>query len=604
MKKITSKIIGLVVIISLSLYCAPAVFADGGLIAPPYRTVYETDQKAVVFYDGGYETLILSIAFSGNTRDFAWIVPTPTKPETGKSVDSLFVRLNEITQPQDVYYPQSGVGLYNALEGSPKGVTVVETKKIDYYDISVLEATDADALYNWLNDNGYQFPQAGKYITDDYIKKGWYFTAIKISQDDLSGLAQNQLQSGHATPLQLKFKTDRIVYPLKISSLSGIEDNSPSGQVTYIDGYSGKGVKIDSDKVLATDNVIKNFNIDDGKISFYLKKRNNESLGNIMRVEKAKSYVGQHLGFDIANYSQNKISINYWGRTNNTNAQIDLGSDFKENQWQKYEFIWSNANNKITIKFYIDGIERTVENSSWSSPNQIKSNEINEKAKIIIGGYDNYAYNTETQDYQRGRNSGGVEILEVPPAPPVKYYSGRSNDLLIDEITLNANQKQVFSAGFENNLEAGIADNLKDALRIYAQNPAQNNYNITRPRNMGILLYVFAEKRQDLTGFDTQFAGWMTKEDVENIARLDGKDPWIAPLKNKYYLTRFYKNMNISEMSEDLYPQDSKNQSPFNSPTGSEGSRKILLTLLIAASFISVIFISWMIIKREKKKEA
>src|SRR3989338_5456878 len=122
MKKITSKIIGLVVIISLSLYCAPAVFADGGLIAPPYRTVYETDQKA--------------IAFSGNTRDFAWIVPTPTKPETGKSVDSLFVRLNEITQPQDVYYPQSGVGLYNALEGSPKGVTVVETKKIDYYDIS------------------------------------------------------------------------------------------------------------------------------------------------------------------------------------------------------------------------------------------------------------------------------------------------------------------------------------------------------------------------------------------------------------------------------------------------------------------------------------
>lgn len=602
MRKITSKAIRLVVAASLLLFSAPAVFADGGLIAPPYRTVYETDQKAVIFYDGGYETLILSVAFSGNTKDFAWIVPTPSKPETGKSVDSLFTRLNEITQPQDVYYPQSGGGFYNALEDSPKGVTVIETKKIDYYDISVLEATDTDALYNWLNDNGYQFPQAGKYITDDYIKKGWYFTAVKISRDDLSGLAQNQLQSGHATPLQLKFRTDRIVYPLKISSLSGIEDNSPPGQVTYVDGYSGKAVKVDSDKVLATDNVIKDFNIDDGKISFYLKKRNNESLGNIIRVEKAKSYVGQRLGFDITNYYENKILINYLGRTNSTSAQIDLGSDFKENQWQKYEFIWSTASGKITIKFYIDNIERTVEYPRQSVSSQIKSNEINEKAKIIIGGSENYVYNSETQNYQRDRNSGGAEILQVPPSPPVKYYSGRSNDLLIDEITVNSSQKQIFSAGFENNLEALIADNLKDMLRVYAQNPVQSNYNITRPRNMGILLYVFAEKRQDLTGFDTQFAGWMTKEDVENIARVDGKDPWVTPQKNKYYLTRFYKNMNISEMSEDLYPQDSKNQSPFNSPTGSEGSRKILLTLLIAASAVSVIFIGWMIIKKEKRK--
>ncbi len=63
----------------------------------------------------------------------------------------------------------------------------------------------------------------------------------------------------------------------------------------------------------------------------------------------------------------------------------------------------------------------------------------------------------------------------------------------------------------------------------------------------------FSEAR---TEFDVQFAGPINKEGIENIAKIDGKTPWIEPKKDNYYLTRMYKYMDIAEMSEDIYPEE------------------------------------------------
>ncbi|GAI72971.1 unnamed protein product, partial [marine sediment metagenome] len=72
------------------------------------------------------------------------------------------------------------------------------------------------ALVDWLNSNGYSFPEAGEGILNEYISRQWYFVASKISTgEEATGLAEGTIE-----PLVLSFRSDRIVYPLRITSLS------------------------------------------------------------------------------------------------------------------------------------------------------------------------------------------------------------------------------------------------------------------------------------------------------------------------------------------------------------------------------------------------
>ncbi|GAI49138.1 unnamed protein product, partial [marine sediment metagenome] len=84
------------------------------------------------------------------------------------------------------------------------------------YDVAILAAEDPAALVDWLNSNGYSFPEAGEGILNEYISRQWYFVASKISTgEEATGLAEGTIE-----PLVLSFRSDRIVYPLRITSLS------------------------------------------------------------------------------------------------------------------------------------------------------------------------------------------------------------------------------------------------------------------------------------------------------------------------------------------------------------------------------------------------
>ncbi|MBI5071717.1 DUF2330 domain-containing protein [Candidatus Falkowbacteria bacterium] len=212
----------LFVVISLMALIFPAVAsADGAIFPPPDYWMQETDQKAVIFHEKNVETMVLSVTFRGDAKDFSWIVPTPSRPDVSKSTDELFTALAKLTESEYDYgvMPMYGGAVF---EGAParSGVTVLETKKVEYYDISVLEADDPEALTKWLKDNNYQFPENGKYLFDDYINNKWYFTAIKIDAESLSTGVESELREGHAVPLKFTFTSSKIVYPLKISGIA------------------------------------------------------------------------------------------------------------------------------------------------------------------------------------------------------------------------------------------------------------------------------------------------------------------------------------------------------------------------------------------------
>ncbi|MCD4705996.1 DUF2330 domain-containing protein [bacterium] len=196
------------------------VLGDGMIMPPPHRYIYETGQKAIVWYEDGIEKLVLSTSFQGDADDFSWIIPTPNRPKITKSSDELFTSLDELTRVEWDYDDIRPAGGYGVMEKTARNqVHIIETKKIEYYDVTVLTADDKNALAKWLNRNGYQFPKKQSYILDSYIKNRWYFTAVKIDASKIYPGIKNQLKDGHIIPLQLTFKTSKAVYPLKISSI-------------------------------------------------------------------------------------------------------------------------------------------------------------------------------------------------------------------------------------------------------------------------------------------------------------------------------------------------------------------------------------------------
>lgn len=597
--------------VSLGLFLGSMIFAlsakaDGMLVAPPGVDVYETDQKAVIFFEEGTEDLFISVSFQGNAEEFGWIVPTPSEPEVVKSTDLVFTTLDELTRPE---YPAPTRGNWNnkmMLEGAmDSGVQVLQTKKIEYYDISVLKADNKDALYNWFNDNGYSFPQAGKYIIDEYIEKNWAFTAIKIDNDRLNSYGINrQLSSGHAVPLRMTFKTDRPVFPLKISSVNGMEDNAPKGEIAFVTGAEGKGMLLDSNKVVATDRVIQDFDVDNGSINFNLKKRKDAAIGEILRVEQAKSYLGSRQGIVVENPTNNVYKFELWrNKGQHQSVQVDLGSDYRRNEWQNFEFSWKEDEadpRKAEIKFLIDGVERTLNTKGYGMIS-LRANEINNEAKLTIGGREQYTYNGEISSYQAQRSRTSEEIGYIPPEPSFKYNTFRSVDILLDEVQLNSNQKTVFKASFDDSMNVSLVDGKEDVVRVFESKSNSRRRVSTRPDSMGVLIYLFSDKKYEIPGFDLQYAGRIDKEEIESIAKIDdGRTPWISPKKDKYFLTRMYKHMDISQMTEDIYPQESKNQDQFNA-VGGDNNRMIFLVILLVISFGSVGFMVLKVVMSERK---
>ena len=209
-----------ILIIAVGLVMPNLVLADGVIIPPPDRYVYEAEQKAVIYYEDGLETMVLSIQFYGNAYDFGWIVPTPSYPQVDKSSVELFTSLEEFTEidyPYEVPYP-----MYDNAFGTAERqkVEVLETKNVDYYEVTILRASEAGALAAWLQENNYDWPEGADYVLEDYIDNNWYFTCFKVNTSAWGySKVSEELRSGNATPVQFQFATEQIVYPLKISGV-------------------------------------------------------------------------------------------------------------------------------------------------------------------------------------------------------------------------------------------------------------------------------------------------------------------------------------------------------------------------------------------------
>ncbi len=168
------------------------------------------------------------------------------------------------------------------------------------------------------------------------------------------------------------------------------------------------------------------------------------------------------------------------------------------------------------------------------------------------------------------------------------YLAGRMGELLIDELSISNGGSKIFEANFNDNLSFSLgkeADNQDRNLlrfRIFKTTVSNSPTFPIYHSDQSILIYVFADGEYYYPGFENQFGAWMSKEEIEKLAKIEGTDPWIKPSKGSYYLTRLWKNMPTSQMNEDLYLE--KNADQEGSSLVAAESKKVAFFVLVGIS--------------------
>lgn len=216
MKKIASVFLFLVALLILAPFSAKA---DGGVFYHENFPVYESGQKAFIYYHNGVEDLIVQPSYQGSSKDFVWVMPTPSEPEVNKSSQTVFTALQKLTTPDATLQKTASVYDLSTTDSTSEEVQIIEEKTIDYFDIVTLKASNETALSEWMKTNKYSFPEDKNYLLADYINDGWYFVIFKI-RPEAEADAQSDLNEGTITPIRFTFKSNKMIYPMKLTRVA------------------------------------------------------------------------------------------------------------------------------------------------------------------------------------------------------------------------------------------------------------------------------------------------------------------------------------------------------------------------------------------------
>lgn len=498
------------------------------MIGRPQKIITETGQRAVIWHDGTSETLILSTQFRGDASEFAWVIPVPNKPEVTKAKDELFTALEEYTRPKysdAMPVPLVGRGLGGVEDSGAPSVTVVETKKIDIYDIAVLEASEGTALREWLEANGFEYPATKQHLLQYYVDKNWYFVAVKVAGEAL-GYADSYLNNGHATPLAITFASEMLVYPLKIS---GAAARYVDGEKNYaysfekgVGGWAARGrIRVAADGATP------------GEF-------------HTTRISLANSH---------AIHGQNSLKVE--------NAE---GTP-------EWDYAYFGLSNLVPGKTYVY--------SAYASVAEVSS--ATAKLRVSEGGP--YIAETEEQRFSTGQMSKRLSVTFVPSGSTAKI------ELLAHNLKM---AEAVYWDGVQVEMQTTPSE-FTDEVTISSANRGDEYVNVT--------LYVFANHKKFAPGFSTVYAGDLPAKDIERLAVDDDGKPWMQSNK-KMYLTKLTRNMQQSEMTDDVILRDAGDNTAVGGVNiGLGGSwRPVLVFGGLIVGEVLVIYYFWYSRKRKVNK--
>lgn len=208
-------------------YCV--IFPQNG------RDIFGVAQRTILVFGEDEVSLIPQVRFEGDARDFGILVPVPALPKLSTVGSNIFTEASFMTQPI-IRQSSDGCGCDNDIFGSRQtlnfnqpdassedgsGVTIIQEEIVGMFQTVILQATSADDLTQWLNDNNYKFDPADAQVLADYITKNWFFVAMKLDSSQVPQFV-NQWWAATTSPARVTFpySGSTLTYPLKISAIS------------------------------------------------------------------------------------------------------------------------------------------------------------------------------------------------------------------------------------------------------------------------------------------------------------------------------------------------------------------------------------------------
>ena len=204
-----------IVFFLLVLFSVSFVYADRGLITvSPEVSVYEPGQKAIVAWNGEQEILILSTDVTSSSETLVLeLLPLPSEPDVSAASFQSFEEIQRLIW-------EEGVNLYRGNsygEIKAESVEVVFHEEIGAHDVTVVKATKASGLVEWIDsflqlNNVNETVSLGDFepVVKDYMGRGFRYYVldlITVTPDERS-----------VDPILYWFRSSFLYYPLVITS--------------------------------------------------------------------------------------------------------------------------------------------------------------------------------------------------------------------------------------------------------------------------------------------------------------------------------------------------------------------------------------------------
>lgn len=214
----------------LGALVSPAHACGCGAMVPGGTSRIGVSREAsVVRWDGRTEQVAMRFTVGGDAERAAWIMPVPGRATVRLGDAELFSRLVDLTGPEyrtrGYFWPRPGdwprgSGRGDAAGAAPPGsgegrVGVIGQERLGDFDVARLTATDPEALGDWLAANGFELPDRLSAELKPYVDLRWEYVAVRLAPREPGATLRGTLD-----PLLIRFESDRLVYPMRLSRLA------------------------------------------------------------------------------------------------------------------------------------------------------------------------------------------------------------------------------------------------------------------------------------------------------------------------------------------------------------------------------------------------
>lgn len=169
--------------------------------------------------------LIPNLQFTGESRDFALVVPTPSRPDFELAPATIWNEALAATRPLFLRDTGGCDGGRIVYDGSPpvlfdEGVIVHEERRVGAFDVTVLSSDDPLALVNWLRDHDFALQENDAARFAPFVERAWFFTAMRPDSTDPANVMPPAGWNNSVDPVVVRYASTTFELPLPILAIN------------------------------------------------------------------------------------------------------------------------------------------------------------------------------------------------------------------------------------------------------------------------------------------------------------------------------------------------------------------------------------------------